>query len=97
MGATCKHCRDGFFDPNSGGHYFGQDIECVNGVLIDIDEYHEGWPRDVIKPVAPCHPMFARQQAGDESWRNDSLERLEASAPLATQPSDQPDTAQGGE
>jgi hypothetical protein len=39
MGGNCKHCRDGFFDGR-----FGQDVECVNGVLIDIDEAHEGGP-----------------------------------------------------
>jgi hypothetical protein len=31
---------------------------CVNGVAIDIDEYTEGWQRDVVYPVAPCHPRY---------------------------------------
>lgn len=77
--AYCKHCQNGWFDPKSGGHYFGQDVECVNGVLIDIDEWHEGHDPSLIRPVAPCHPMFARQCADpDGDWPNDSQDRLEA-------------------
>lgn len=45
----CKHCRNGFM---------GGDVECVNGVLIDIDVFTEGWERDVIYPPAPCHPDY---------------------------------------
>ncbi|WP_112383318.1 hypothetical protein [Sphingomonas carotinifaciens] len=71
---ACLHCRNGFFD----NQRFGQDVECVNGVLIDIDEAHEG-ASDVIRPVAPCHPMWAQQQRDpDGDWPNDSIERLEA-------------------
>lgn len=68
---TCKHCNNGFFDGR-----FGQDVECVNGILIDIDVYHDGYPRDVCFPVAPCHPMWARQLA-DDPFPDDSQERLE--------------------
>lgn len=71
---NCKHCHNGYFHDQR----FGVDVECVNGVLIDIDVAHEGWQRDVIYPVAPCHPMWARQQAGDETFPDDSHERLEA-------------------
>lgn len=67
----CEHCRSGFLE-----NRFGQDVECVNGVLIDIDVAHEGWQRDVNYPVAPCHPMWTRQQAGDECFPNDCQERL---------------------
>jgi hypothetical protein len=58
---------------------FGQDVECVNGVLIDIDEWHEGLSPDVIRPVAPCHPMWSQQLADPygETWKNDSISRLE--------------------
>lgn len=49
MSADCKHCRNGFR---------GSDVECVNGVLIDIDVFTEGWERDVIYPPAPCHPDY---------------------------------------
>lgn len=73
MSADCKHCRNGFLE-----NRYGQDVECVNGVLIDIDVYTEGWPRDEVFPVAPCHLMWPRQLAGDESFDNDSQERLEA-------------------
>lgn len=69
----CKHCRNGFLE-----NKFGQDVRCVNGVLIDIDEAHEGWQLDVDYSVAPCHPMWTRQQAGDEDFPNDSQERLAA-------------------
>lgn len=61
----CKHCKNGFLD-----NRFGCDVECVNGVLIDIDEYHEGWQRDLCYPVAPCHPDFSKQ-ASDEDWCSD--------------------------
>ncbi len=42
---NCKHCKN---------RWMGGDIECVNGVLIDIDVATEGWQRDVIYPPAPC-------------------------------------------
>lgn len=73
MIAKCKHCQNGWFQDQR----YGQDVECVNGILIDIDVYHDGYPRDTIYPVAPCHPMWERQCAGDDdSWYNDSQERL---------------------
>lgn len=82
MGEACKHCRNGFLD-----NRVGQDVECVNGVLIDIDVAFEGWARDVDYPVAPCHPMWSRQQ-GSEDFPNDCQERLEewASQALGNQP-----------
>lgn len=69
---ACKHCQNGWFHDQR----YGQDVECVNGVLIDIDVAHEGWQRDTDYPVAPCHPMWKRQQSG-RSFDNDSCERLE--------------------
>lgn len=76
----CKHCRNGHFHHNGGGFYFGQDVECVNGVLIDIDEFNEGHSPDLIRPVAPCHPMWKAQQRDPDgaTWVNDSIERLDA-------------------
>lgn len=73
--SACKHCRNGFLD-----NRFGQDVECVNGVLIDIDEFNEGRSPDVIRPVAPCHPMWEAQcrDPYSETWENDSIERLDA-------------------
>lgn len=68
---TCPHCKNGFL-----GNRFGQDVECVNGVLIDVDVAHEGWQRDTNYPVAPCHPMWSRQTSGDEMFPNDCQERL---------------------
>lgn len=61
----CPHCRNGWFE--------GTDVECVNGVLIDIDVAHEGWQRDVSYPLAPCHPEYHKPE--DEQV-NDSQERL---------------------
>lgn len=49
MAEKCLHCKHGFM---------GSDIECVNGVLIDIDEFTEGWQTDVLYPPAPCHPLY---------------------------------------
>ena len=62
----CRHCRGGFLN-----NRFGQDVECVNGVLIDIDEYAEGHQRDFCYPVAPCHPDFPRQVADPENFVSD--------------------------
>lgn len=67
--SDCPHCKNGFL-----GNRFGADIECVNGILIDIDEAHEG-PSDVCYPVAPCHPRWSDQQAG-RRFSDDSRERL---------------------
>lgn len=70
---TCQHCQNGWFHDQR----FGQDVECVNGVLIDIDEAHDGWQRDVNYPVAPCHPEWKKQRA-EKDFENDCQERLEA-------------------
>ncbi len=77
MSGNCKFCNQGYFDCG-GPYYFGQDIECVNGVLIDIDEAHEGWQPDVCYPLAPCHPNYKTQEP------NDSDERLAAWSATAT-------------
>lgn len=78
--AKCEHCRNGFLDGR-----FGQDVECVNGVLIDIDEFYEGWARDTVYPVAPCHPQWAEQLRAHDNGddiETDYFERLsDASAP----------------
>mgnify|MGYP003501699898 FL=1 len=67
----CKHCIQGWFD----NQRFGEDVECVNGILIDIDTAHEGWQRDVDYPVAPCHPRWADQHVG-RNFPSDCQERL---------------------
>lgn len=74
---NCKHCRQGFLD-----NRFGMDVECVNGVLIDIDEFNEGWSGNTVHPVAPCHPMWEKQllDPHHETWANDSIDRLNAAA-----------------
>lgn len=69
--SDCKHCRNGWFSDQK----FGQDVECVNGVLIDIDVAHDGWQRDVAYPLAPCHPE-ARKRLSRQ--KNDSQARLAA-------------------
>lgn len=46
MNEKCRHCSNGYLDRG--------DLECVNGVLIDIDVATEGWQRDVAYPPAPC-------------------------------------------
>ena len=64
----CPHCANGFLFNN-----YGQDVECVNGVLIDIDVANEGWEMDVDYPPAPCQ----RNKRGEwKSGRNESQERL---------------------
>ncbi len=67
----CPHCQNGFLY-----NRFGQDVECVNGVLIDIDVAIEGWQTDVLYPVAPCHPSWSAQCNGSD-FDNDTQERLE--------------------
>jgi hypothetical protein len=49
-GAACAHCKNGWFHDQR----FGEDVECVNGVLIDIDIATEGWHQDETYPAAPC-------------------------------------------
>ena len=83
---TCTHCRDGYF----GDQRFGQDVQCVNGVLIDIDVAYEGWQPDLEYPVAPCHPHWLDQYE-DIDFANDSQERLNAWADCGErQPKDTP-------
>lgn len=54
---TCPHCKNG---------YLGRgDVECVNGVLIDIDVAHEGWQHDVAYPPAPCMACDKCRGSGD--------------------------------
>ncbi|QEH97328.1 hypothetical protein [Gluconobacter thailandicus] len=53
----CKYCENGWL--NRG------DVECVNGVLIDIDVAHEGWQRDVSYPPGPCN---ACQKCGGSGY-----------------------------
>ena len=72
--SECKHCQNGYFP--------GSETECVNGVLIDVDEAHEGWRRDVCYPLAPCHPEFGKPE---EDQVNDSQERLAAWAALGAE------------
>ena len=57
----CKHCKNGWFDDQR----FGTDVECVNGVLIDIDVAREGWQRDVEYPSAPCVSRLGEWPKGD--------------------------------
>lgn len=75
MSEKCKHCLNGWFAYAK----YGVDVECVNGVLIDIDIATEGWERDMLYPVAPCHPCWSKQlkDARGETWENDCQERLE--------------------
>lgn len=68
---TCEHCNNGYL-----GNRFGQDIECVNGILIDIDEFREGYQKDVCYPVAPCHPDWKKQCADENFVSEDAQERL---------------------
>lgn len=84
MTRSCQHCINGWFQDQR----YGQDVECVNGVLIDIDEAHEGIGSDVVRAVAPCHPCWAKQLADPDgkTWENDSIERLEEWRTASTTP-----------
>lgn len=78
--SDCKHCRNGWLE-----NRYGEDVECVNGVLIDIDIAHEGWDRVQVYPPAPCEACQACGGAGcdqcnETGWRSgeyESTERLE--------------------
>jgi hypothetical protein len=74
--SDCKHCKNGWLE-----NRFGEDVECVNGILIDIDVYTEGWPRDEAFPVAPCHPRWA-DQCAERDFPDDSQDRLLSAAGL---------------
>jgi hypothetical protein len=67
----CAHCSNGWF----ADQRFGTNVECVNGVLIDIDVAHEGWQCDVVYPPAPC--IAKKWRDGEDSeWLNECHERL---------------------
>lgn len=82
---NCPHCSLGFL-----GNAYGADVECVNGVLIDIDVATEGWQPNVAYPPAPCHACLGCGGTGDDnsgecrqcnstgwaSGRNESQKRL---------------------
>jgi hypothetical protein len=57
MTHRCAHCRNGYLRMG--------DIECVNGVMIDIDTAHEGWHRDEDYPPAPCTACSECNGRGD--------------------------------
>jgi hypothetical protein len=75
---ACRHCKNGWF----ADQRFGIDVECVNGVLIDIDVAHEGWQRDNVYPAAPCISKNGEWPKGDvgcrarlnewQSWADDA-------------------------
>lgn len=77
--ASCPHCKAG----DLAGR-FGQDVVCINGILIDIDEYNEGWETDISRPVGPCHPDWGRvdpDRDDTDAWAASAAEsnaRLEA-------------------
>lgn len=80
---ACEFCKNGWFDPKGPGPYFGQDVECVNGVLIDIDDYMEGYDPSVVRPIAPCHPDWDKQCADpDDFVADDYAERLAGTASI---------------
>lgn len=64
MAENCAFCKNGFM---------GSDVECINGVLIDIDEFTEGWTRDAIYPPAPCHPKYCGACAGTGDAGDDDV------------------------
>jgi len=35
---------------------YGHDMECVQGIIIDIDEYTEGCQTNLIRPPCECNP-----------------------------------------
>jgi len=72
----CQYCQDGWFDKNISNFYFGIDVVCVNGVLIDIDEYCEGYQLNLSYTIAPCHPDWNKQQTQENFYSTDSQERL---------------------
>ena len=47
------------------GNFHGADIECVNGVMIDIDVAHECRRTDEIYPAAPCISLDGKWPNGD--------------------------------
>lgn len=62
MAEACKHCQSGWLE-----NRFGEDVECVNGVLIDIDIATEGWARDMAYRAAPCEACPACSGTGDDN------------------------------
>lgn len=69
---TCSTC-----DKEQLAARFGENIECVNGVLIDIDEAMAGWDNRANYSVAPCHPMWEQQTSTNTDLAHDVQTRLE--------------------
>jgi DNA-binding winged helix-turn-helix (wHTH) protein len=42
----------------------GGDLECINGIVIDVDEFTEGWDPHVNYKPAPCHPLWCEPCKG---------------------------------
>lgn len=77
--AHCPHCDHGWL----GQKGWGGDHECVNGIAIDIDVFHEGWQPDFCYPPAPCHPAFCKSCGGTGDvgeWQGHVLVSEECSA-----------------
>lgn len=87
-GDACHHCRNGWFP----GQEWGEDVECVNGVLIDIDVAHEGWQRDTVYPPAPC---IAREwgRGYKPGWGDECQRRLAEWASLGADGDAEPESA----
>ena len=70
MRERCKHCQNGWFSDQR----YGTDVECVNGVLIDIDVAHDGWQTDTVYPPAPC--IAKKWRNGNKPGWGDECQRL---------------------
>lgn len=46
--------------------YIGGDVECCDGVVMDIDEFTEGWQPDAIYPPHSCNPRFCSTCGGTD-------------------------------
>lgn len=54
---NCRHCDN--------GHLGRGDVQCVNGVLIDIDVAHDEYQLDVDYPPGPC---FSCEKCGGSGY-----------------------------
>jgi len=44
--------------------FLGGDVECCNGVAMDVDEYREGWNPETIYPPCSCNPNGCKRCKG---------------------------------
>lgn len=52
--------------------FYGNDIECCGGVIMDVDVYTEGWAPDEVFRACPCNPNGCKRCGGSGRLKSPS-------------------------